>query len=413
MEVSSLRLDAYTLVFSIAMLASFMAAVSFILGSGNPKHCSGLKEWGKAMACLAGAFLLFFFRGHGPWVLTFFVANILVLVAMPYGLLAHARLFEEAVPLRAIAFVTVFGMSGVLAAYLFDASRGAAIITLSLGAALQLGLIAAMIWKKTHKNSTPLAWFSGLSMVLLAIAFTMRAMLASFGDVLSVTPAANSLPQIGALLMGGIFIAVSSIGFIAMVNERQQRETVDRLRRDGLTGLYTRSAFFERAEEIEAIGQAEGYAVVFVDLDNFKAVNDTFGHAGGDVTLAHAARLIANSIRVSDIAVRFGGEEFCILLRGCAEQEAAKFAEGLVAKAARQTVRLLDGRTVPYTFSAGYACMHSRSVEKRVPETLERVIERADQALYRAKGQGRNRALAAFPPAPGIPASLTPPTLQA
>lgn len=65
-----------------------------------------------------------------------------------------------------------------------------------------------------------------------------------------------------------------------MVNERQQRETVDRLRRDGLTGLYTRSAFFEMAEEIETIGHPEGYAVVFVDIDNFKAVNDKVLYLG-------------------------------------------------------------------------------------------------------------------------------------
>lgn len=397
MEVSSLWLDAYTLVFSIAMLASLMAAVSFVLCSGTSGDCSGLNEWGKAMVCLAGAFFLFFFRGHGPWVLTFLVANTLVLVAMPFGLLAYARLFEVAVSLRVIALVTVFGMSGVLAVYFFEISRGIAIFTLSLGAAPQLGLIATTILKNTQKNSTLSAWFSGVPMVLLAIAFASRALLALFGDASSVTPAANSLPQLVALFVGAVFIAVSSVGFIAMVNEKKQRETLDRLRRDGLTGLYTRSAFFEMSAEIEAIGATEGYAVVFIDIDHFKSLNDNFGHAGGDVTLAHAARLIASSIRISDIAVRYGGEEFCILLRGCAEPEAALLAESLVSKAALQTVRLQDGRSAKYTFSAGYACMQARKLGGPATETLEDVIERADQALYRAKGQGRNRALAAHP----------------
>jgi len=394
------------------MLALFMAAVSFILSSGSAGDGYGLKEWGKAMSCLVGAFLLFFFRGHGPWFLTFLVANTLVMAAMPYGLLAHARLFEVAVSQRTITIVTAFGMSGVLAAYFFDASRGIAIFTVSLGMALQVGLTSVLIQQNIHKKTTPLAWLSSLVMILLAIAFAMRAMLALFGDASSVWPAANSMPQIGALFMGGLFIALSSIGFIAMVNQRQQRETVDRLSRDGLTGLYTRSAFFEMAKKIESSASAEGYAVVYIDIDHFKTVNDTFGHSGGDATLAHVARLIASSIRISDIAVRYGGEEFCILLHGCAEPEAAQFAEKLVVKAGQQSVRLRDGRSARFTLSAGYACIPAYRAGDRVSESLEDVIERADQALYRAKGEGRNRALAAHPPALAFPMLAKQPTLQ-
>ena len=409
LEVSSLRLDAYTLVFSIAMLALFMAAVSFSLGRGMPKHGSGLNEWGKSMACFAAAFLLFFVRGHGPWILTFLVANILVMIALPYGLLAHARLFQIVPPRLAIACATAFGLAGVLGVYFFGLSRGVSIFLASLGMSFQLGLVATMIRQNIDKTSASLAWVSCLVLVLMAIAFVLRAVLAMFGDVSSVAVAANSTSQIATLLMGGVVIAVTSIGFFAMVHEKQQREALDRLRRDGLTGLFTRSAFFEMAKKIDAIGQAEGYAIVFVDIDNFKATNDTYGHAGGDVTLAHAARLISSSIRLSDIAVRYGGEEFCILLRACAEPEAARFAEGLVSKAALQSVRLLDGRSTQFTFSAGYACMPARSAGTKPAENLERVIERADQALYRAKGQGRNRALAALPPTLAVTESFTPP----
>jgi diguanylate cyclase (GGDEF)-like protein len=395
--MSSLRLDAYTLVFSISLLALFLSAVSFILGGGVARHRFGLNEWGKCMACLAGAFLLFFFRGHGPWFLTFLVANALVLAALPFGLLAHSRLFEVVAPRRDMAIVTAFGMSGVLATYLFDAPRAVSLFTVSLGLALQTALIAAMIYKNITKRTTPLAWTSCFVMILMAIAFAARGMVTVFGDAASVMVAAPSMQQIGALLMGGVFIAFASIGFIAMVNERQQRDTVDRLRRDGLTGLLTRNAFFEMAAEIEEIASTEGYAVIFIDIDHFKAVNDNFGHAGGDTTLAHAARLIASSIRISDMAVRYGGEEFCILLRGCAEPEAAQLAENLVSKAALQTVRLPDGRSTTYTFSAGYAYRHAGHHEANTSERLEEVIERADQALYRAKGQGRNQALAAHP----------------
>jgi hypothetical protein len=121
-----------------------------------------------------------------------------------------------------------------------------------------------MIHQNTRKQASPLAWLSGFAMALLVVAFATRAMLALSGDASSVTPAADSLPQKGALFTGGLFIAVSSIGFIAMVNERQRREAVDRLRRDGLTGLYTRSARIDMTEEIETFGRAHGYAATMV-----------------------------------------------------------------------------------------------------------------------------------------------------
>ena len=396
MEVSSLKLDSYTLVFSIAMLALFMSAVSFILGSGAAKSSSGLKEWGQCMACCGGAFLLFFLRGHGPWFLTFLVANTLVLAALPFGLSAHAKLYGVNTPRQKMAIATTFGISGVIASYFFDAPRSVSIFTVSVGMAFQIGLIATMIRKNLHSGTTPLAWISAFVMFLMAVAFSVRAVLTVIGDVSAVAIAAASAHQIGALLIGGVFIALSSIGFIAMVNERQQWSAVERLRRDGLTGLLTRTAFFEMTSEIEAKGAKTGYAVVFVDIDHFKSVNDNYGHAGGDLTLAHAARLIANSIRISDFAVRYGGEEFCILLMGCTEPEAAQLAESLVSNAALQTVRLPDGRYSKYTFSAGYACAHARHHGDQAVETLAQVIERADQALYRAKTQGRNRALSAL-----------------
>jgi diguanylate cyclase (GGDEF)-like protein len=397
LEVSSLRLDASTLIFAISMLALFMSAVSFILGRGVARQRSGLNEWGVCMACCAGAFLLFFFRGHAPWFLTFLMANVLVMAALPFGLLAHARMFEVPMPQRELAVVTAFGISGVMASFVFDVPRPVSIFTASLGLAIQIGMVATMIQQNIRKNTTPLAWISLAVMMLMVIAFSMRAMLTILGDANLVAVAANTIHGIGALLMGGFFISFSSIGFIAMVSERQQQTIVDRLRRDGLTGLYTRSAFFEMADEIEAMGNAEGYAIIFVDIDHFKTVNDTFGHAGGDITLAHAARLIASSIRISDIAVRYGGEEFCILLRGCGKSEAALFAENLVSKAAHQTVRLKDGRATHFTFSAGYACLHAQQRNDPRRETLEEIIDRADQALYLAKKQGRNRALAAHP----------------
>ncbi|MDO9196092.1 diguanylate cyclase [Rhodoferax sp.] len=391
---SSLTLHPATLLASISVLGFLLAGVSFSISKTLAGQRFGLLEWSKAMCAVGGSFLLFYVRGHAPWFLTYLVANALVMAVGPYAVLAHARLFEIAVPRLVIAIVAAFGMSGALAAFFLDAPRQVARFTLGSAVAISLGMIAVMIFRNIDRKSSPSAWISCVVVALTAAAWAMRAVLSVFGE----TPLVEATPlSLGSSVAGVVFTVATSIGFFSMVNERHQRETLASLRRDELTGLFTRATFFEKAGEIDKMNAPNTYAVVMVDIDHFKAVNDAYGHAGGDTTLAHAGRLIANSVRSSDIAGRYGGEEFCILLRGCSETEAAQFATRLVTQAEQQTVRLGDGRNVRFTLSAGYACRSTSSRAERGPETISDVIERADQALYRAKRRGRNQALPAAP----------------
>ncbi|NBX20845.1 MAG: GGDEF domain-containing protein, partial [Betaproteobacteria bacterium] len=101
-------------------------------------------------------------------------------------------------------------------------------------------------------------------------------------------------------------------------------------------------------------------------------------------------RMLSQLTRLSDIAVRYGGEEFCVLLNACSAEEAGRFAQRLVDEAGRQSVRIKDGRNVSFTFSVGYACAPAGQSRDGIA-TLEAVIDRADQALYAAKAAGRNQ----------------------
>jgi diguanylate cyclase (GGDEF)-like protein len=374
------------------VLGFLLAVVSFSLSNTLPTRRFGLEEWGISMCAVGGSFLLFFLRGHAPWFLTFLMANMLAIAIGPFGLLAHAQLFEVAKPHRAIAVGVAIGMFGVLAVYFFDAPRQLAIFTVALAIAVPLGLISLMIFQNINRRSTPMAWISCGVAAITAGVWAMRAILSLSQSAPSVLVEATLLPIVSTII-GAIFTVALSLGFFSLTNEKHQREIVASLRRDGLTGLFNRTAFFEMASEIDRLRVPEPYAVVMVDIDHFKAVNDTFGHTGGDTTLAHAGRLIASSARISDIAGRYGGEEFCILLRNCGEAEAAHFASRLVTEAAQQKVRLRDGRKVEYTLSAGFACRSLRSAGKSDTETVDDVIARADEALYRAKRGGRNRAM--------------------
>jgi len=159
----------------------------------------------------------------------------------------------------------------------------------------------------------------------------------------------------------------------------------DAAQHDPLTGLLNRRGFDALSagvlQSLRAIRQ--GYAVIAVDLDYFKKVNDVFGHAVGDQVLCELAKLMQQVSRKDDLCARFGGEEFVLLLPGADNDEAYEVAERLRLKAAAVRVPVA-GEYVSFTLSAGVA------VDSRATQ-LSATLHTADQALYRAKSLGRNR----------------------
>lgn len=181
---------------------------------------------------------------------------------------------------------------------------------------------------------------------------------------------------------------------LAMAHLRQQEETRRMATLDPLTGLFNRRHFGERlqAEFDRALRYGHSLALVMLDLDRFKAVNDTHGHGGGDRVLVEVGALLSRALRTSDLAVRYGGEEFCLLLPETSGQEALRVAERLRAALSGGCFRADDGRGMgPITASFGVA---EQGPEDREPH---RLLERADGALYRAKREGRDRVCMAEP----------------
>ncbi len=383
-----LQLDPATLLFSIGVLGWLLAAVSYSTASGAPtSQRAALHAWGLAMLAGGCAFMLYFLRGHAPLWLTLLLANMLVVALGYQGLRAHALLFDVPMPRRAAQTLAAFGLTMLFSAHFLGIPRQYAGAALSVSLAGLFGMTAWLILRTHEHRRSPMSWVGAATTALAALMLAFRAATSLRGTAATVSPGADTAQQIGALVLGTLFMLGASMGFFSLVHDRQRRETLERARRDGLTGLYTRSAFFELVEQIDKSLPKQTYAAVMVDIDHFKAINDTYGHLGGDVTLAHAARLIANSIRLNDVAGRYGGEEFSIILVNCDAQGAATFAQRLVEEAGRQAVRLPDGRKTQFTLSVGYA-IH----DPQAAEAPNQVIDRADQALYRAKRSGRNRA---------------------
>ena len=158
--------------------------------------------------------------------------------------------------------------------------------------------------------------------------------------------------------------------------------------RDELTGLPNRRYMQDmlRLEELRARRSGQPLLVAQLDLDFFKKVNDSYGHAAGDQVLQDFARKVQSCIRATDIWARWGGEEFVLLMSNTSRADGAKLLEHVRARVAEHPAVLASGLRVAYTVSIGAALLQSA-------ESTEALLERTDAALYRAKSEGRNRVV--------------------
>lgn len=173
-----------------------------------------------------------------------------------------------------------------------------------------------------------------------------------------------------------------------LIQNEETRQVLEKLaNKDGLTGLMNRRHFMQSAE-VE-LQRAQRYrrpvTVAMADLDLFKRLNDTYGHAAGDAVLRAFAELVQDTLRQSDLVCRYGGEEFAFLFPEIGPAETDKLAERLRVRCAEMEVPLPDGRLVGATVSMGLADASECPIEI--------ALKRADEALYEAKRLGRNRVV--------------------
>lgn len=183
----------------------------------------------------------------------------------------------------------------------------------------------------------------------------------------------------------GLFDALAQLFSALLANAARQAELSEAAQRDPLTGLLHRGAATLMADKLRRRNEFDPpAAVALVDLDHFKAVNDTHGHAVGDAVLCTAAERLQAALRHGDTLLRWGGEEFCVVLPNTDHAGAHAVAEKLRANLAQSPLALPSGPQCTVTASVGFASI-------RVGEELAGAISRADAALYRAKHGGRNR----------------------
>jgi diguanylate cyclase (GGDEF)-like protein len=212
--------------------------------------------------------------------------------------------------------------------------------------------------------------------------------LLSFGNALGVLTLSNA--EVGAFADSDVetLESVADICAGAIQNALNFEQIRQLAYRDGLTGIFNRRFFEMRV--LEELERARRYdlvlSVLMIDLDEFKMVNDEFGHLLGDEVLRQVSSILLSNLRKADVVCRFGGDEFAVLLPETTGENALRVADKI-----RRAVSAWEFPGVPkqVTISIGAACL------PRHGETRDELIKAADDALYRAKQSGRNRLLLA------------------
>ncbi|CAG2134857.1 GGDEF domain-containing protein [Cupriavidus plantarum] len=368
------------LVITAALSAMMLAIVWSLRRCGLP----GVREWCHANFVATLALALFALRGNVPDVLSIVVANAALAWALCMFYAGTVLFCGGRPPWRLLIAGTAGVAMGVIALrYLVDAFAARVSLVSVFHAVLCAGVGITLIRHRPPGRTASHFLTTATFALCFAIAHTARgtmAAMAMLGDSIT-APGLN----IAFLTLGALVMPALTMGAVLMIHDTLVRRLEAIANTDTLTGVASRKAYEEEAARALALAMRGGPtpALVIIDIDRFKSVNDTWGHAAGDAVLREFARVTGEEIRATDRLARLGGEEFVILLPATGEAEARHVAERVRARAAANPVETLFG-TVHYTVSGGVATW-------RAGESLAQLSARADAALYRAKVGGRNR----------------------
>ena len=230
-------------------------------------------------------------------------------------------------------------------------------------------------------------WFVILSLLALSGCSAMIGVVSLQGVAIYSPKVAPFLVAFEAAFLAGSF------SFILAAAELARAQALELAMRDGLTGLLTKRAFFEAISPTISKAQREKTpcALLMLDIDFFKKINDAHGHLAGDSALIHVSEVIRCALRSSDVCARFGGEEFCALLPETDQEGAQQVAERILESLRQSPARFKDLGTgaelsIPCTISIGARCGFILPTD-----TASGILAKADEALYHSKRNGRDQ----------------------
>jgi diguanylate cyclase (GGDEF)-like protein len=373
---------------SVALATTWLLSLLMVplLGSLLRSGTPGVREWLIADVTLMASMPLLLLRGHISETLSILVPNLMVLLASVTMYAGFARFLRRPPRWPWLLVCVALTVPPLLYwTYIADSVPARVVIATGFTAAT---CIAIAVVVARHRRAEH-ARYAYITTVCVAAAFA-ACQLARGVYFMPLHGISNALTfdttmNVVLLCVGAAITPVLLMCGMMMVHEALLSNARDAVNRDFLTGALSREGFATVARTLlsEADRNGSPLACLFVDLDHFKTINDTFGHTGGDKVLCEFVELVRATLRPGDAMARIGGEEFAILMPGATLDHAQSLAEQLRHAAMRHDITT-DSGTCTYSLSGGLAI--------RLPgETLNQLTQRADRALYQAKISGRNR----------------------
>ena len=384
---AAMNLDANTL-FIVAIYIEALLGLLLLFAWVQNTQIQAVAWWGCAHLMRSSSIVLFGMYGEVSDLISIDLANAILFLS--FGVTwTGARVFDNRIPLPAYLLV------GPLL-WFFVSRVPYFALTLELRVLLSCGIIAAYTWLTAYEfwrgRSEPLVsrWPAIFMLFAHGSLFLLRTPLAG---MLPWLPAGQVVESVWLIVMTfEALLFTISIAFIllAMAKERSEYRLRTVAMVDSLTGIANRRAFLQDGAELSKRHAANpcSAAVLLIDLDHFKSINDRFGHAIGDRVLQIFARTAQENIKAPDLIGRLGGEEFAVVFYDVGQERAAARAE-LIRTAFAEAADEVDGYPVVATLSIGMAFCRNAALD------LPELLIQADEALYDAKERGRNRVEAA------------------
>jgi diguanylate cyclase (GGDEF)-like protein len=383
-------LDPFTILFTTTLTCAVLAVAMYSVHLSFRREVAGVGHWAFGLVAMVCAGTLFLLRGALPDVVALPGANAFLMCGIGLSMVGTRRFYGQPPGWAIFHAAWLLELAAILWWLLVEPNFPHRAAAFSFFVSVFYIDQLRLVWR--HRTSHFTSWFFGFLLAAQSLNTLSRGVAALFMvDQDAASLMRNSALANVYLALANFMALLMTVAFLMLATRKLQKILEQRSTHDPLTGVLNRRGFLQFFSRVRARQQRSEapLALMAIDLDHFKAINDRHGHAQGDKVLVQVAAVIMGTARECDFVARFGGEEFVVLLPETTLQHAHQLAQRIQAQLREKQHPGLP----PCTISIGIASQQAPG------ESLDSLLSRADAALYRAKANGRDRAEIAVQPA--------------